>query len=398
MKFLKGFLVLFLITIIIGGLGYIGYSFLYTDHSAMDMSGTQNTTAVESTDKTNPASSAHQNMQGIQQDSSKHNQNSSGDQQSLNNHVGLNQANVILLNKEKLNKSTAVLKEALELMTVDPYAPDKGNSEDTSDMQAGNSKKDNAAPSGAVSPNTTMKNMGTAYDPNKMEKLHSGLYKISVGMALLEQLNNELTYQAENASSGIQNLVQYYSNQYNQTVQNKNKLNQAYIYVSEAANLVNINPYVSTDGLVYDKNRMNQIHQSVFKLAEGVAALNLLSDDFTKQTIILSNTVQTYINNTSSNTDTAQMNHTAISAGLFGGLFENVSPASVINVILIIFVTALIIGILGFISNLLKTPVQKKVKKEDAAKHRVECKFCGKEMNAEWKCCPDCGTEKVAEA
>jgi hypothetical protein len=397
MKFLKGFIVFFLIIIIVGGLGYIGYNFLYVDHSSMaNMNGSQTASTDKSTDKSNTASNSQQNMQGMegmQQGNSDQNQQNSSSQ-SATNQVGLNQANLILQNKDKLNMSTTALKEALNLLTVDPYAPSSSSSDNMSNMQQGSTNTNNvptqsdsgnstiniypqnnntvnvvppsngsgaSSQTGAMPQNNTMQNMGTSYDANKMEKLHSGLFKISVGMSLLEQLNNELITQAEYASANTQNLIQYYSNQYFQTVQNKNKLNQALTYINEAANLVNINPYVSSNGLVYDKDRMNQIHQSVFKLAEGVSEMSLLNDDFTKQTILLSNTVQIYIDK--ANADNSSM----ASMNMSNGIFSNISMSSIVNILLIVFAVGLIFGIFGFIFSLLKAPTQKAAKKEEAA-------------------------------
>lgn len=381
MKFLKGFLVFILIVIIIGGVGYIGYSFLFM--GGMNHSG-NNTTAAQAQQPADTNTNSNQNQQGMQH-------GSTNNQPSDNRQTGLAQSNVILQNKEKLDKSITLINESQRLMSVDPYAPgasNLGNMGATNmQPQAGNAAvqpaQDNTQPATNPGNNTTinifpqgnsstgqpntmpqnnvMQNMGTTYDANKMEQLHSGLYKIAVGNALLDQLKNELIYQAEYATSNIQNPVQYYSNQYNLTVQNKNKLNQALTYINEAANLVNINPYVSATGLVYDKDRMNQIHQSILKLAEGVASLNQLSDDFTKQTIFLANTAQNYINNANTNM-TMPMN---MSTGLFGGLFDNISMASVVNIILILSVIGLVFGIFGFVFSLLKSPAQRATRKED---------------------------------
>ena len=399
MKFFKGFLVFILIAIIIGGVGYIGYTFLFM--GGMDHTG-NNTTAAQTQQQpadTNANTNANSNQgqqttQGMQHGSTNNQPQQNNNQQSGNNQIALNQSNVILQSKEKVTKSTALINEALRLMTVDPYAPSSNNTGNMSGMnnmqsqqQPGNQPAQGNAPSVTTPGNNTtinifpqennstmqpstlpqgnvMQNMGTTYDANKMEQLHTGLYKIAVGKSLLEQLNNELVYQAEYAVGNAQDPVQYYSNQYNLTVQNKNKLNQALTYINEAANLVNINPYVSAAGLVYDKERMNQLHQSILKLAEGVASLNQLNDDFTKQTILLANTVQNYINN-ANNINNQQINHAAMSTGLFGGLFDNISMGTVVNIVLILFVIGLVAGIFGFVFSLLKSPAQRLNRKED---------------------------------
>ncbi|MCX7746554.1 MAG: hypothetical protein N2645_06660 [Clostridia bacterium] len=354
MKFFKGFLVFFLLVIIVGGLGYIGYNFLYLNHSNQSHKDSAQNAGSQPTGNT----------------------------------VGLNQSNIILQNKESLNKSVTTLNEAIRLMTVDPYAPNS-NPNGMGNMQIEDNKKASTAPaaqgntqsgtatapaqggnttnihiypqvgtdpSGAADTskqsNMTMQNMGPVYDANKMEQLHQGLYKMSLGMALLNQLQNQLSSQAENAAANTQDLVQYYTNQYNLTVQTKSKLTEALNLINEAASLVNINPYVSSNGLIYDKERMNQIHQSVFKLAEGAASLNLLNDDLLRQSINLSNTVQTYSMSNASRAD--QVSHTAMQQGLFGGWFDNIDIRTVANVILIIFVIGFVLSILGFIFSQLK--------------------------------------------
>ncbi len=395
MKFLKGFLVFILIAVIIGGIGYIGYSFLFMgDMNHSSMNSTTANAATESQQNTDTNSNQNDQsmsgmagMPGMESKSSGTQSNQNNNSQQSNNQLALNQANLVLQNKDKLDKSAALINEALKLLSVDPYAPSDSTSgmnmqqqtnnepvqptqESTSTVtDSGNNTTINIYPQGNSSSNTmasisTMSDMGTTYDSNKMDQLHSGLYKIAIGTALMEQLKSDITYQAENAAGSYQDAVQYYSNQYNLTVQNKNKLNQIMTYLNEAANLVNINPYVSSNGLVYDKDRMNQIHQSIQKLAEGVVSLNGLSDDFTKQTISLTNTVQNYVNNANQQMNNSSMSM-PMSSGLFGGLFDNISMASVVNIVLILFVIGLVFGILGFVFSLLKSPAQKVTKNEE---------------------------------
>ena len=374
-KFLNGLLTIVLLTVIVGGVGYIGYNYLFLNHSSM------NTTVSENQQSTDPSNTTNSNNQQNMNHGTSNNQNN---QNSNSGGQSSTDINVALQNKDSLNKATYLLNEAIRLMTLDPYAPNE-----KLDMNIGNMQTqpnnvptvESAQPSitpdtntqgnttiniyppvdaaGNMQTNTTsnilMGDMGITYDSNKMEQLHSGLYKISVGMQLLDQLNDELIIQAEQVNQNIQNPVQYYSNQYNMTLQNKNKLNQALNYVNEAANLVNINPYVSGNGLVFDKDKMQQIHQSVFKLAQGVGSLNKLGDDFTKQAVYMSNMVQYYINNPSS----SPINHDVTSPSLFGNIFSNVSISTIVNAILVLFAVAFIMGILGSIFRLLKPPIQK---------------------------------------
>ena len=314
MKFLKGLLVTFLILVIVGGVSYIGYTSLFMNHTGNNAAASQ----AQGSSNNNSDSSNKTDSQG---------QRDAAAMQNAGANAIISQAATTLKSKEMLEKSIASLKDALKFATLD------------------------------------MQGMGTTYDLNKMEQLHNGLFKMSYGMALLDQLNNDLVSQAENSNANIGNPTAYYSNQYNQAVVNKTKLNQALSNINDAANLININPYIAANGFVYDKDRMGQIHQSLAKLAEGIASLNLFNDNLTRQTIFLSNAAQSYISNAGSvNTNNASTNtnHSAMTSSLFGGIFDSVSVSSIVNLILIIFVAVLILGIFGFIFNLAKSSSQVK--------------------------------------
>ncbi len=416
-KFINGFLVFVLLIVIFGGLGYIGYSYLNPDLSHAGM-GNNTAQAEQSVQPANTNTNAAQNQpgsqdgtasntqQGMQHGTANSGQNSNA-QQNVNGQPGLSAATEItalaIKNKDNLDGAIAALKEAVELMTLDPYAvseaavasndsnmsmPDMSGMTGQNGAQAAGAALPGIQPGATQIPgvqgnttinifpqnsNTTMAqpdsstmsttmDMGTKYDPAKMEQLHSGLYKLAVGMQLLDQLKNEFIMQAENASVNVLNPAQYYANQYTLTLQSKNKLSQALNYINESANLVNLNPYISQNGLVYDKERMGKIHQSIYKLANGVAALNLLGDSLTKQAILTANTAQTYINSVNTAAaDASVMNHaTAPSAGLYGNLFSNLNLQSVISIVLVIFVTIFILGILGYVFSLLKTSPSRK--------------------------------------
>lgn len=375
-KFFNVLLVTFLLLIIVGGVGYIGYSYLFVDYSGMNMANTQDTqTDTSGSQDTMSGMQMGSGSQSTQSESGSQPPAVSNGQQSADNSIALNQTTVIFKNKETLNTAVKGLDESLGYLTLDPYSNDQSarmGKSDSTETQTNSQSSENTTiniypqnnntvnvippenAGQAVQPNNpVMQDMGTVYDAAKMEQLHKGLYNLAVGKALLEQLDNDLTSQAEYANIKVTDPVSYYSAQYNLTQQNKMKLNSAMSYINSAAELVNINPYISAQGLVYDKDRMNQIHQSVFKLAESVVALNLLNDDLTKQSINLVGLSQNYMMNANTN---AQMNHSAISTGLFGGIFENVSMQSIVNIILILFVAGLIFGIFGYILSLLKGP------------------------------------------
>lgn len=390
-KFFRGLLVSFLIVVIVGGIGFIGYNYIDLNRLGLMITNDSNITSENTT-------SSQQNAQ--QNDSSQH-----GNMQQPVSTIGSEQLNVILKNKEKLDDIRTSLDEALKYLTLDPYASSNNQSQTDMDMQSdtqmtmGNMQQGDQMTMGSTlqDPNfdknqqpsqqanqqgldlmtATMQDMGSAYDTGKMEQLHAGLFDLAVGMEILEQLSNEYIEQAESVNVNTQDPILYYSNQYKLTVHNKTSLNQAMGYLEKAADLVNINPYISSDGYIYDKDRMEQIHQSVFKLAESVASINLLNNDLNDQSIYLVNAVQVYTNNVnamntmnmtsvtdstnSANTSitdsaNAQVNHSTAPTGFLSGTFDNINITSVVNTILIIFVIGLILGILGFIMSLFKTP------------------------------------------
>ena len=359
-KFFSGLLVVILISIIIGGVGFIGYK-IYKGGS-MDMQmGT--TTSDQNTQDSADA------MDGMTTDAMNNdNKNTQGQQ----NSTSLNQINIIMQNKDLLDKTALLLDDAMKLMTLDPYAMSqktgttqsnntipkeevKDNTvttpadNNTNTTTQGNTTVNIYPSNGAASTSSTsdnvMQSMGAAYDQGKMEQVHSGLYKLSIGMQLLDQLKDNLTSQVEQAGVGVDNLSQYYTNQYYITMDNKNKLTSILTYLNESANLININPYISTSGTVYDKDRMLQLHESITKRGEGIVGLNKLSDNFSKQLILFSNLAQ---NSTSMN------DMDMSSPSIFGGLLTNMNMGTVASAVLVIFVVIFIIGLLGFIKSLFK--------------------------------------------
>jgi hypothetical protein len=300
----------------------------------------------------------------------------------------------ILSNKQNLDNAIAAFKDSLSSLTLDPYSSSAG----LSNISSGTSQTDNMGgmqmPSGTAMPDTTiptdtstnsmngsttvniypennsaakmqsisavdmtMKDMGTRYDLNKMEQLHTGLYKLSIGMQILEQLNTEFSTQAEAVrAADTQNPTEYYSNQYTQVLHNKNKLNKALNYISEASNLVNINPYLSDSGIVYDKFRMMSVHDSIFKMAKGVAIIDQLNEELLKQALDASIDAQDSVNAANMSTMTSYTNqgNNDVTTGVLG----NISIPSILNILLIAFVVLFVFGLLGAISSLFKSPKQ----------------------------------------
>ena len=240
-KFFNGLLILILLVVIFGGVGYIGYNYMVMNPTLMGNGqvNNQQTTQVPTdnnsmpsmpgmttVEPTNPAPAAGAQVAEI--------------------------AGLALKNKDELNNALASLNEAIEFMTLDPYSTSQKNQDNNSmatmpgmnttpgmnitpavpgvtqpttvpetatqapSVQGNTTINIYPQPNSAQSApaNTTMQSgvmadMGTTYDPIKMEQLHSGLYKLSLGMQLLDQLGDEFANQAETAAFNIQNLSQY---------------------------------------------------------------------------------------------------------------------------------------------------------------------------------------------
>lgn len=277
----------------------------------------------------------------------------------------VNQAPLVLRNIENLNKATKVLNEAIKMIQLEPFADSKfynapAYRNDSSETTSGNKGVNqttspqngtvinifpNNLSSGRIISPPSIQNMGIHYDPVKMERLHSKLYKVAYGMELLRQLNDDFAMQTEIAGANLQNPAAYYQNFYNITITNKMKLNQALADLNEAEDLVNINPYISSEGLIYDRERMGQIHSGIFKLAEGVAQLALLNSDLLKQSVSISNLYQNFVTTSASN-DMGMGNSKSSGSPLV------LDTRTLVNIIVIIFVIFLIVGLFGFVANL----------------------------------------------
>lgn len=320
-NFISKFLSFILIIIIVGGVGFLGYSILKNNGEMfMDsMNGSMTT--------------GNNNMSSQPQDT----MNTGSDDDTQYSTVVISS---VLQNKENLAKTIKDLNSSINLMTLDPYSAENnqhGSQNQTPAVET--------APQGSQI--TGMQSMGTTYDAAKMEKLHTGLYKVSVGMKLLYQLNDNMEVQYEKASMEINKPTEYFYNQYLITVQNKAKLSEALTYVNEASSLLNINPYVSQSGSVYDKEKMSNIHDSIYELAQVVIDLNKINDDLSNQAITLGNVTQGYIDNANS---MQNMNMESTNT------FSNINVVSLLNIAAIAFMAIFVVSILGYIYRLLRTP------------------------------------------
>ena len=336
MKVFRTLLALFLILIILGGVGYITWSFFMP---GMNHSGTNTEQQKNPQGNTTP------------------------------NNTVIN--TIAAQNKDKLTQAINTINEAMDLITIDPYSKTTISSIIPTDVQAstgqpsqgtgtiniypeGNSSV-NISPSGnnsnnnsTPSANTTqgaasnLQNGSFVYDQAKLQQLHSGIYTLAQGIMAVNTLNDDLLIQSSSAEANPPN-YQTYVARYNTALQNKNRLNSSTSMLSQASTLINVNPYASSSGYKFNTDAMMQLHQGIFKLAQGVSVLNRLNDDFTRQ---MAEAFAQAQNLSYSANQTPNMTH--------GTVFGTYNLSTVFNIILIVLVVVLIIGILGAIFNMFK--------------------------------------------
>jgi len=363
-SFFGGLVVFFLITIILGGVGYLGYNIIKNRNGGMSGMTSDSMPDTNSTDASNTDTAS--DTASTNNDSTTNNDTTTASVNS--NKIG--QINQVMLNKETLDKALNTIDTALKQMTLDPYATEPDTKAST-EMAGMNDSQQNAtdttaqgsttvnvytADSGQTTQMQSM-SMGQTYDADKMQKLHSGLFKVSVGMQLLSQLQDNVEIQVEQASIDTTSGSTYYMDRYYATIQNKNKLTDALTYINEAVDLININPYVDASGVVYDSRKMTQLHDSIYMIAQGVVDLNKLNDDLLSQAVQIGNLAQNaynqeLIDSANSNNSDSTMDMTATTTG---GLLGNINISSIITFVMIAFVVIFIIGLLGSIMNLFKS-------------------------------------------
>lgn len=354
-SFLSGLVVFFLIIVILGGVGYLGFNIIKNANGmpGMNMASDKTSTDAGSTDTAGSDTK--------EQTANKENNSQANTQ----NAYRINQINQIMNNKEALSQASETISSALDKMTLDPYAVDEKKSTSANSNTMGDMNGDNATSndsqdkttiniynsSAANQQSTQMQSMGQTYDADKMQQLHSGLYKVSVGMQLLDQLQDDIAVQVEKAGVDTSSKTEFYMNQYYKTVQNKNKLSEALSYINEAVDLININPYVDANGLVYDSQRMAQLHDSIYIIAQGVVDLNKLNDNLLSQSVNLGTLAQKAYNESQQNQNSMGNMNMPASSGL--------NVTNIITTVLIAFVVIFIIALLGSIVKLFKSGSQK---------------------------------------
>jgi hypothetical protein len=351
MKFLKGLLIVFLFVIIVGGVGFLGYQIYTGNINGMDMSSDTDT------------SSDNQDRMGMDM---------STETKAIPNPY-------LAQNREKLSDAIASINKAVELITIDPYSkatvPDMNSMSDMSDNMGDMDSKDiNIYQSGNSSVSITSEEeeaenadtttdmeeaMGTmdmetdkgdnyVYDQSKLEQLHNGIYCMAQGILTVNDLGNDLLNQSMQLEE-YPLTYQSYVTRYNVSIQNRMKLEEAINLLSQASVLVNVNPYASSNGYSVDGEKMLQIHEGIYDLAQGMAGLNSLLNDFNNQMYEASISAQNavYSNSTTSTMD--------MSSNIFTDLFDNISISTVVNILIIILVIGLVIGIFGMITSVFKS-------------------------------------------
>lgn len=365
MKFFKGLIAFLLIVIIVGGVGYLAYNLYFVNlmpgnemnMSSDKMGDTSNNTANDTTNGTNNNS----DMSDMDMSSGNMNQPVA----IPNPEDGKN--------REKLNEAIALINKAMDQITIDPYS--QATITDASGMKMNGSMgsqvtgtiniypSDNssvnitpndAAPEAASSQPTmagmnmedSTKDTGKTnyvYDQMKLQQLHSGIYTIAQGLAAIEELNDNLLGQSMTLEEQPFT-YQTYVFRYNKALQNKAELEKVMSLLESASILINVNPYASESGYTIDSGSMNQLHEGVYKFAQGMALLESLNQDFISQMTAASMNAQNEVS------FMGQMNMSSSSPQILGGI----NFSTIINIILIVLIIGLIIGILGAILNLFK--------------------------------------------
>lgn len=333
MKVLKSILSFFLILIIIGGIGFLGWNFYKASGNMQGMnmpSTTNNTTSSQTTEQKSNASS----MSSMP-----------------NNQNNLSLNTMTIQNKDRLNQVVTMISDALNQITIDPYSkltvPGTVVPPNTSTAQQGNTTVNiypnsstslNVPPVATVVPQTSASTVNPGanivYNQAKLEQLHSGIFKLAQGMMLLNDLNDDLTLQA---TATEPNSYEGYIDRYAILLQNKLKLSKSLIMINEGSTLINVNPYASGIGYEYNTQQMEQFHKGVYKLAQGMLQGVKLGDDFTNQ--------MAKINSLSNNTMNG-MNMLPSSS-----IIPTLNIKTIVTIIIIVLILAFIISLFGAVKS-----------------------------------------------
>lgn len=373
MKFLKGLVVFLLIVIIIGGLGYIGWTTFFMPNSHFNLGmgnmpgmNTQQNTQTPSNQTGNTGQMSGINgMSGMQG-----NQSSTGQNNNASQNIPLN--TLAIQNKDKLNQAIGTINQAIDLITIDPYSritvPNitmlPGSMQGQQNQPngtvnvypGGNSTVNVTPPAGNNNPNksTQSANNNTAamieqqnanyvYDQGKLQQLNNGIYTLAQGIMLVNQLGDDLTLQSSTVEVNPQT-YQTYITRYNTALLNKTKINNAINMIGQAFTLVNVNPYGSINGYQINIPEMQKLHQGVYKLAQGMTMLKGLNEDFTVQMVQAAYNAQRLTSGTGTSNSMSGMNMTG----------NGINLTTIFNIVLIVMVVGLVLGVFGAIISMFR--------------------------------------------
>ncbi|SDD72008.1 hypothetical protein [Sporomusa acidovorans] len=269
-------------------------------------------------------------------------------------------------NKDRLVQATTILNQAMELITNDPYSQiTQSSPPSTGAVSNNNAGAITIPPRDGVTININPgqrrdfpPNTGNiVYDQTKLEQLHTGIFKYSQALMLLNELNNDLTDQSvmpeANPPTGDTYVIRY-----NLTQQNRAKLVQAGRFLQESIAMANVNPYAPTDGYVYNTQKMQQLHQGIYELGRSALMLSRLSEDLNQQMIQISNEARMArvqmsgsmigMNNMAGMSSTAGMNMANMQHGSMSG-----DSMWIFNLAIIIIAFGIVLGVLILIKRLI---------------------------------------------
>lgn len=361
MKFIKGLFVFFLLIIIVGGVGFLGYSMFFSGMLGSGMNMSTDTTQNNSEDN-NDNGNNNDNMNMTETSNATSNTEQPA---AIPNPQDAK-------NREKLSKAIDLINGALEQITLDPYSNTtvSDSSMKMNKMQAtqgmgtiniypSDNSSVNIVPESETQDTNNTKstmagmNMGDStmdtqdtnyvYDQAKFQQLHSGIYTIAQGILAINELSDELLQQSMTLEKQPFTYKTYVL-RYNNALSNETDLEEAMALLGSASVLINVNPYASDSGYSYDTDSLKLLHEGVYKFAQGMAMLKSLKEDFVSQMSSSSMSAQDLVYNS------GQMNMSTSEISLF----SNINLSTILNIVLVVLMIGLIIGILGSIMRLFK--------------------------------------------
>lgn len=337
MKVVRSIVAVFLVLIIIGGVGFIGYYFLANRN--MNMGTTTGTT------------SGQESMQGMQ-----------GGQQTPNMQQSTAVPNIIAAqNRERLSEALTLINEAMSLITIDPYSkvtvpspngvPQNNTNTDRGAgnyyiYPNGNSSViiNPAAGSGNITPAPTPNNPGSTntngttpsnnyvYNQDQLRQLHNDIFNVAQGVMAINQLSNDLLSQSSAPEISPSN-YQTYLTRYNNAIQNKTKLTAAMSLLNSFKTLANNNPYAAQNGYAFNNEKMENLNQGVYKLAQAMVVLGRLDNEFIQQISEASVGAQNLAGMT---------NGMDMSSGS-----SPINLTTILNILIIMMIIGIILGVFG---------------------------------------------------